>query len=60
MAQLPEHNEDDDDMWPALALTWAGAYMHRELWLPLWRLRKEAEKTDDEKESTTTETSDDE
>ena len=59
VAQLPEHNEGDDDMWPAQVLTWAGGYMHRELWRPLWKLRKEAErKADDDEETTSTEASD--
>ena len=60
VAQLPEHNEGDDDIWPAQALTWAGGYMHRTLWLPLWKLRKEAAERDDDEESTSTEASDDE
>ena len=59
VAHLPEHNEGDDDMWPAQVLTWAGGYMHRELWRPLWKLRKEAErKADDDEETTSTEASD--
>jgi hypothetical protein len=60
VAQLPEHNDDDDDTWPALALTWAGGYMHRGLWRPLWKLYKEAAEPDDDEESTSTEASDDE
>jgi hypothetical protein len=60
VAQLPEHNEDDDDIWPAQALNWAGRHLHRVLWRPLWKLRKEAKEPDDDAESTSTEAPDNE